>query len=363
MYREASVTYEKLLAATEDEQELDQLSVNYLAARASLAMIEGGTAEGLAGPAQQVDRSYETQYNYACYLAASRPARYQEALDLLDTCEAWAREALHDEGVVEEAIDQELRQFVIQKAYILQQIGRTDEATALLEAAIGRMQSAGIEDSLTLLARFNCPMWPAGEGQLPGTGGLLPANSFNSLPTRPQVEALLGDATRLTLLQRNFALYNLAVTLLFEGKLGAASRVLRRLLAFRPLQRLATILLYLSGQRRELVNTGGACGSLALLLDRVHEHLKRHPEATATTWLLSGDCVHRSANNELTDQQTQGSGPLAMAQLWTRLAETDVRLDEIQQRLDNGADAMTTGEDDHLLRDNRELLALLTATP
>lgn len=358
MYREASVTYETLLAATEDEQELDQLAVNYLAARASLAMLaqkEGGGTAGLADPTEQVDRSHETQYNYACYLAAGRPARHQEALDLLDTCEAWAREALRDEGVVEEAIEQELRQVTIQKAYILQQIGRTDEATALLEAAIGRMQSAGIEDALTLLARFNCPTWPAGEGQLPMAGKALWGSaatttaSFAPLPTRPQVEALLGDAARLTLLQRKFALYNLAVTLLFEGKRGAASRILRRLLAFPPLQGLATVLLYLSGQRRELAGMGGVGG----LLDRLHPHLRRHPEAAAA-WLLAGDCIYRSAKELAACAQAPRS--LAMAQLWARLAETDAGPDEIRQRLQSNGDWGTNE------RDNLELLTILTAT-
>jgi tetratricopeptide (TPR) repeat protein len=201
-YSESHQLYRTLLsAATEDDE---RLIVNCNAAHAL-------DIESTASPVS-VNASSETQFNYACHLAGH--GDYEQALDVIDTAIQWAKEVSMDDSA-----DNELRQFYLQKAFILSKTNHLDKAKTLLKSI------SPAKDAMSLLAQFNCHV-----------------GTENETVSREAVGGLLQDG-KLNPLQRQYALLNLAVVSIKENRLRAAARILRKLVKVESLKGIATSLL------------------------------------------------------------------------------------------------------------------------
>ncbi|KAI6218862.1 Signal recognition particle subunit SRP72 [Aphelenchoides fujianensis] len=118
-YQEAYGIYRKLCDELEEDDELRQ--ANLLACVAQLEA-NGAPQE----PTTSELDTYEQLFNHACHLAAA--GRFAKALEAVEQAEAKCRHWTEAEGWSTKETNEELAVILLEKGYVLQQLGRKEDA-------------------------------------------------------------------------------------------------------------------------------------------------------------------------------------------------------------------------------------------
>ncbi|KAI6180473.1 Signal recognition particle subunit SRP72 [Aphelenchoides besseyi] len=144
-YQEAYQIFRKLCHDLEEDEFEDLRRANLLACVAQLQ------ASGIKqDPTTSELETYEQLFNHACHLANSE--RFADALKYLERAASKCRETLTSDEYSEKEIDEELASILLEKGYVLQQLGRKDEAVEVYT----RLQKQKPSDStITSTVNFN----------------------------------------------------------------------------------------------------------------------------------------------------------------------------------------------------------------
>ena len=124
-YQEAKELLIQLLKSDSDD--------NDFLRRANLITVEALLeASGVSSEPQGDLDGFEQMYNVACHLIEKE--EYEKALKLLDKAVVLCKKTMTENGDPEEDIDEELAIIQVQKGFVLQKLGRNDEALKIYSA-------------------------------------------------------------------------------------------------------------------------------------------------------------------------------------------------------------------------------------
>lgn len=184
-FDEAVLIFRKLLKDHSDDYD-EERRANLIAVIAQLH------ANG--HPQQQSSNleTFEQLYNGACHLIEA--SKFSQALTLLEKAEKMCREAVIEEGLTDEEIEDELSVIRVQKAFVLQKLGRSEEALKIYI----RIQEINPSDKSVMATMVN---------NIPSS-----RREQNLLEARKKLKtALQIDPTKLTNRQRRTLLVNQAL--------------------------------------------------------------------------------------------------------------------------------------------------------
>uniref|UniRef100_A0A1I7VLF4 Signal recognition particle subunit SRP72 n=1 Tax=Loa loa TaxID=7209 RepID=A0A1I7VLF4_LOALO len=151
--------------------------------------------------------TFEQLYNGACHLIES--GGYDQALKFLEKAEKLCSDTLAEEGLSEEEIEEELSVIRVQKAFVLQMLGRRDDALKIYL----RVQNLNLSDkSVIAMVANNIPSCRVEQNLL---------EARKKLKTALQVES-----SKLTARQRRILLLNQALVHLFSNQREPCRRTL-----------------------------------------------------------------------------------------------------------------------------------------
>ena len=122
----------------------EELYTNYLAVKSAIVLSAGGvsdssasssddaTADGPVSPTQEP--TFELLYNQACLRLGHMD--YTGALELLERSEQRCRSTLQADGYSAEEIEEEVASILLQKGFVMQNLGRMEEAKQLYRATL-----------------------------------------------------------------------------------------------------------------------------------------------------------------------------------------------------------------------------------
>jgi len=131
-YQEAKELLIQLLKSDSDD--------NDFLRRANLITVEALLeASGVSSEPQGDLDGFEQMYNVACHLIEKE--EYEKALKLLDKAVVLCKKTMTENGDPEEDIDEELAIIQVQKGFVLQKLGRNDEALKIYSAVYDKNPS------------------------------------------------------------------------------------------------------------------------------------------------------------------------------------------------------------------------------
>lgn len=128
-YEEAQSLITKILKTSSDVD--DPLRQANLIAIESQLEASGKKCE----PQTDLD-GFEQMYNSACHLIEKE--NFQQALKVLDQAITTCKETLVEDGMSEEDIDEELAIILVQKGFVLQKLGKNDEALKIYASVLDK---------------------------------------------------------------------------------------------------------------------------------------------------------------------------------------------------------------------------------
>jgi len=128
-YSECYVIYKKLVKECSDDQEDERLT-NLSAVNGALSMFEGVETRASFQP-----QTHEQFYNAGCVKLGEK--KFEEAKKMLEEAERVCRKSLaEDEDITEEEIESEVCIIRVQLAYVLQMLGRYEEAISIYHQVV-----------------------------------------------------------------------------------------------------------------------------------------------------------------------------------------------------------------------------------
>ncbi|XP_076359080.1 signal recognition particle subunit SRP72-like [Tachypleus tridentatus] len=121
-YEKCFEAYRELVKNSEDDFE-EERETNLAAVIASMSE---KTGKEVKNPPQLREHTYELCYNKACILVGEK--KFEDALEKLKKAESLCRQALEEDEVPEEEIEDEVGIIATQISYCLQQQGKTEQA-------------------------------------------------------------------------------------------------------------------------------------------------------------------------------------------------------------------------------------------
>lgn len=339
--------YKQLLAETSDDDESrEHLGINYLAATAgrSTSPTEIRALSALS------HASHEAQYNYACVLATN--GHFDEALDHLETLLQWHRMLLEKEDEDEEEeeeeeavtmtsdqINEELASVLMQKAFVLDKLRRSKEASEILETVKPRDESLQrLRDFNQYIAKIHLSphlepcedLWPRPAGQFKSAKEKAGRQHLYSVPNLTKVEAIL-QSCKLTASQRAHLLLNHTLGVMQDSRLSKKQRqrycvrTWRKLLPYPSLGPLATVFLHDMLPTAEINSMAEECPLMWAMreLDRPHlDHSHAPPGFGKYPGIAAiiADKTGCSLSQFTADMDEEGRVEMEVAMIFERLA-------------------------------------------
>ncbi|ULU07853.1 hypothetical protein L3Y34_019111 [Caenorhabditis briggsae] len=189
---------------SDDSDELRR--ANYLAVQARLE------AQGTKQQVEDAEDSYSQLYNKACVEIEAE--KLPQALASLEKALVSCRKSLEDEDREEEEIEEELDSIRVQKAYVLQRMGKKSEALEIYQ----KVQSANHSDESVKATITN---------NIPAA-----SSDFALADSRKRFKAALQiDQSKLTRRQRRTLMLNNALVLLMSNQREPCKRALEELVS------------------------------------------------------------------------------------------------------------------------------------
>lgn len=135
-FPESHQTYREVIKNTDDDFNDERLA-NMGAVLAQLGL----TGQSVPDTSDLGDATYELVYNEACRQLAA--GRYRAAETQLVRAAAMCRDTLREDGADDEEVDQETAIIDVQRAYCLQRLGRTADASQLYHETLKKRPSDG----------------------------------------------------------------------------------------------------------------------------------------------------------------------------------------------------------------------------